>query len=140
MLRLLAFALNAQEALQFTRGLSADDEPDIWLKDLTGAIDLWIEVGLPDERRLRKACGRAKQVLVYAYGDRAVSVWWSKSAREFARLDNLRVFSIDDASLAALTALAGRGIHLSISIQDGDISISNGTDNVPVTVRSLQPD
>jgi uncharacterized protein YaeQ len=140
MLRVLAFALNAQEALQFTRGLSADDEPDIWLKDLTGAIDLWIEVGLPDERRLRKACGRAKQVLVYAYGDRAVSVWWSKSAREFARLDNLRVFSIDDASLAALTALAGRGIHLSISIQDGDISISNGTDNVPVTVRSLQPD
>lgn len=139
MLRVLAFALNAQESLQFTRGLSADDEPDIWLKDLTGDIELWIEVGLPDERRLRKACGRAKQVLVYAYGSRGVTVWWEKSAREFARLDNLRVFSIDDESLAALTALAGRGMRLSVSIQDGDIWVSDGEANVPVIIQTLKP-
>ena len=139
MLRVLAFALNAQESLQFTRGLSADDEPDIWLKDLTGEIEQWIEVGLPDERRLRKACGRAKQVLVYAYGSRGVTVWWEKSAREFARLDNLRVFSIDDESLAALTALAGRGMHLSVSIQDGDIWVSDGVANVPVIIQALKP-
>jgi uncharacterized protein YaeQ len=139
MLRVLAFALNAQEALQFTRGLSADDEPDIWLKDLTGDIDLWIEVGLPDERRLRKACGRSKQVLVYAYGDRAVPVWWEKSAREFARLDNLRVFAIDDESLAALSGLSERGMHLSVSIQDGDIWVSDGEANVPVIIQVLKP-
>lgn len=138
MLRVLAFALNAQEALQFTRGLSVDDEPDLWQKALTGDIDLWIEVGLPDERRLRKASGRAKQVLVYAYGDRAVSVWWDKSAREFARLDNLRVFAINDESLAALSGLAERGMHLSVSIQDGDIWVSDGEANVPVLIRALK--
>src|SRR5262244_3039128 len=72
MVRLLAFALNADERLEFGRGLSAEDEAD-----LTGAIDAWIDVGLPDERRLRKAAGRAKQVKVYTYGGRAAELWWN---------------------------------------------------------------
>ena len=62
MVRLLAFALHAHEALLFGRGLSTEDEPALWQKDLTGLIELWIEVGLPDEKALRQACGRAKQV------------------------------------------------------------------------------
>jgi len=62
MVRLLAFVLHAHEALSFGKGLSADGEPDLWQKDLTGAIELWIDVGQPDEKSIRKACGRAKQV------------------------------------------------------------------------------
>lgn len=53
--------------------------------------------------------------------------------------DSLRVFSIDDESLAALTALAGRGMHLSVSIQDGDIWVSDGEANVPVIIQTLKP-
>src|SRR6202165_3675547 len=68
MVRLLAFALNADEALEFGRGLSAEGEPDLVKKDLTGAIELWIDVGLPDEREIRKAAGRARAVKVYVYG------------------------------------------------------------------------
>src|SRR5690349_13995108 len=60
MVRVLAFACHAAERLEFGRGLSADDEPDLWQKDLTGSIQLWIDVGLPDEKLLRKACGRSK--------------------------------------------------------------------------------
>src|SRR5512140_3190997 len=60
MVRLLAFALHADEALEFGRGLSAEEEPDLVRRDLTGAIEQWIEVGLPDEKEIRKACGRSK--------------------------------------------------------------------------------
>ena len=70
MVRLLAFALHAHENLSFGRGLSSEEEPALWQKDLTGAIDLWIEVGQPDEKTIRQACGRAKQVCIYIYGGR----------------------------------------------------------------------
>ena len=68
MMRLLAFALHADDALEFGRGLSAEHEPDLWRRDLTGTVEQWIEVGLPEEREIRKACGRAREVHVLAYG------------------------------------------------------------------------
>ena len=138
MLRLLAFALHADEALSFTRGLSAEDEPDLWRKDLTGDIELWIEVGQPDERRLRKACGRARQVIVYNYSARAAAIWWDKSVKDFAKLDNLSVFVVDDASVAALESLAARTMRLSFTIQDGEVWVSDGEVNVPILYQSLQ--
>ena len=68
MVRLLAYALNACDGLEFTKGLSADDEPEVWHKNYSEEIELWIELGLPDEKLIRKACGRAKRVIVYCYG------------------------------------------------------------------------
>src|SRR6478609_7781043 len=67
MVRLLVFALYASEFLTFTKGLSSEDEPDLWQKSLTGDIELWIELGLPSDKRIRKACGRAQQVIIYSY-------------------------------------------------------------------------
>src|SRR6201986_4799618 len=67
MVRVLAFALNAHERLGFGRGLSDVDDPDLSLKDLTGQVELWVEVGQPDEKAVLKACGRAAQVKIYAY-------------------------------------------------------------------------
>ena len=75
MVRLVAYALQAQEELAFTKGLSDTDEPDLWVKDLTGAITLWIDVGQPEERRILRACGRAEQVIIYCYGGSASSSW-----------------------------------------------------------------
>ncbi|MBN2856135.1 MAG: YaeQ family protein [Halothiobacillaceae bacterium] len=138
MLRLVAFALHATENLSFTRGLSAEDEPDIWRKSLTDEIELWIELGLPDERRLRKAAGRAKQVWVYAYGNRGVDVWWEKSAKDFNRIDNLRIFALDDATISALESLIERSMQLSFTMQDGDIWLSNGITQVPISWRVLK--
>ena len=88
MVRLLAFALHSDEALEFGRGLSAEGEPDLIRLDPTGAVDLWIEVGLPDERDVRKACGRAREVAVLAYGARRVETWWSDNAAAFLRQAN----------------------------------------------------
>ena len=82
MVRVLAFALHADDVLAFGRGLSADDEPALWRRDLTGAIEQWIDVGLPDERDVRKACGRAQEVSIVAYGGRAVDLWWARRARD----------------------------------------------------------
>ena len=89
MIRVLAFALHADDDLAFGRGLSADDEPDLWRRDLTGAIEQWIDVGLPDERDVRKACGRAREVSVLAYGGRAVDLWWASARAKLERQERL---------------------------------------------------
>jgi uncharacterized protein YaeQ len=123
MVRLLAFVLNASDTLEFGRGISTDDEPALWDRDLTGAIRSWIEVGQPDERLLRRACGRADRVLVYAYG-RAVDVWWKQNAAAFARLDKLRVWRVSPDDCAALAALAERGMSLQCTVQDGHVLIA----------------
>lgn len=106
MVRLLAFALHAHEALTFGKGLSADDEPDLWQKDLTGNIETWIDVGLPDEKRVRKACGRARQVYIYNYGGRSAGIWRDQNRGSLERLKNLTVLNLPLAASTALTKLA----------------------------------
>jgi uncharacterized protein YaeQ len=138
MVRLLAFALNACESLAFGRGISTEEEPDIWARDLTGAIDLWIEVGQPDEQRLRKACGRSKEVRVYCYSGRSAAIWWQKSAAGFARFGNLRVFEVPSETTAALGKLASRNMDLQCLIQDGHAQLISGDATVDVGLVELR--
>ncbi|MHB1360318.1 MAG: YaeQ family protein [Rhodocyclaceae bacterium] len=126
MVRLLAFLMFADERLEFGRGLSTDDEPALWLKSYSGEIERWIEVGLPDERLLRKAAGRAAEVIVLVYGGKAADIWWGKEGRGLARLANLRVFALDVEQSNALAALAARGMQLQCTIQDGQIWLTAG--------------
>ena len=102
MVRLLAFALHAHETMSFGRGLSADDEPDVWQKDLTGSIEIWIDVGLPDEKRVRRACGRARQVFIYSYGGRGAELWWDQVSTKVGQVENLTVLTLSAASTKAL--------------------------------------
>jgi uncharacterized protein YaeQ len=132
MVRLLAFALHASETLAFGRGLSAEDEPDLWEKDLTGVIDTWIDVGLPDERRLRKACGRAATVFVYAYGGRAADLWWRQGEGDLARSANLTIVSLPYPGTQALAGLAGRNMQLQCTIQEGQVWLGDGKSAVQV--------
>ena len=89
MVRLLAFVLHAHEALSFGRGLSTEGEPALWQKDLTGAIERWIEVGQPEEKTIRRACGRAKQVCIYTYGGRGADQWFLKDSDGWSRQPTL---------------------------------------------------
>lgn len=130
MVRLLAFALNAHEGLAFGKGLCVDDEPDLWRRDLTGAIELWIDVGLPDEKWVRKACNRSGAVLLLSYGGRAAQVWWSQIEDKLARLDNLTVLALPAEASAALAALASRAMRLQCTIQDGQVWLADGHANV----------
>lgn len=121
MVRLVAFMLYADEALSFGKGLSADDEPDLWRKDLTGAIKLWIEAGLPDEKRLRRACGRADRVVVLTYGGRGAEIWWQQNQSALRRLDKLSVIDLAYEETQALAALARRNMSLQCTVQEGEL-------------------
>ncbi len=138
MIRLLAFAMHADDALAFGRGLSTDDEPDLWLRDLTGAIRLWIEVGLPDEKWIRKACGRAERVLVIAYGGSRADVWWNQNAGTLARLENLGVMRIDAQAGAALAGLAQRAMQLSCNLQDAQVWIGSEAGSATIEPQRLK--
>ncbi|GAA0847920.1 YaeQ family protein [Marinobacter szutsaonensis] len=139
MVRLLAFVLNADEHLEFTRGLSTDDEPELWQKSLSDEIELWIELGLPDESRLRKACNRAKKVMLYTYGGRAVPLWWEKHHNKLTRFNNLTIIDLPQEGTEALAGLAERTISLQCTIQDGEVGIGNENTLVTLTPSRLYP-
>ena len=142
MVRLLAFAVHAHERLSFGKGLSSDDEPDLWQKDLTGAIEVWIEVGQPDEKRIRKACGRAAQVFVYNYGGYGAGMWWDQIRGKLERIRNLTVIKLPLASSQALAKLAHRNMQLHCTIQDEQIWLADNDATVQVelaTVKITQP-
>ena len=133
MVRLLAFALHADDRLEFGRGLSDEDEPALWRRDYTGEIQQWIELGQPDESRIRKAAGRAEQVVVVTYGGNAADVWWSKNAATLARFKNLTVLDLDAAGVSAATALLGRGMRVTAMIQDGELQLMDTDTTVALT-------
>jgi uncharacterized protein YaeQ len=137
MVRLLAFALHAGEYLEFGQGMTDDDEADLWRRDLTGAIELWIDVGTPDERLIRKACGRADQVIVYCYGGRTAEMWFEQNKSLFRRQKNLQVINLPLESTAALAALTQRTMSLQCTIQDGQVWLSNGEASVQVEREAL---
>jgi uncharacterized protein YaeQ len=136
MVRLLAFALYADERLEFGKGLSSEDEPDLWRKDRSGDIEQWIDLGHPDEQRVRKACGRAREVIVVNYGGRASDVWWEKNATALARSKNLVVIDVSSAT-AALTSIAGRSMRLQCNIQDGHVQLFGSADNEMIGIDPL---
>jgi uncharacterized protein YaeQ len=138
MVRVLAFALHADEALSFGKGLSTDDEPDLWQKDLTGAIELWIDVGLPDEKLIRKACGRARQVIVYTYGGRGADIWWNQNSSKLERLNNLTIINLPETTSQALATLVQRTMQLQLTIQDGEIWISDQNVRIQVEPATLK--
>jgi uncharacterized protein YaeQ len=140
MVRLLAFALHSDEALEFGRGLSAEGEPDLIRRDPTGAVDLWIEVGLPDERDVRKACGRAREVAVLAYGARRVENWWSDNAAAFLRQSNLRVLTLTGEETAALQTLAARTMSLTFTVQEQHVWLASATSTIELAPVRRTPD
>jgi uncharacterized protein YaeQ len=132
MVRLLAFALHAHETLDFGQGMTNDDEADLWRRDLTGVIELWIDVGIPDEKLIRKACGRADQVVVYCYGGRVADMWFTQNNPQFERLKNLTIINLPVESTQALAKLAQRKMDLQCTIQDGQVWLSDGDASVQV--------
>lgn len=133
MVRLLAFALHADEHLSFTKGLSTDDEPDLWQMNLTNEIELWIDVGLPDERRIRKASNRSEQVYLYTYGGRGADLWWQKNNTKLQRFENLNVIEIPETASKTLGDLAERNMQLQCTVQDGEIWLNNGKESCSIS-------
>lgn len=142
LVRLLAFALCVPQdtdrgALQFARGLSDTDEPDLWQHDLSGQLVQWIEVGQPDDRRLVKACGRAEQVTIYSYAS-SVPVWWTGLESKLTRLNNLAVWQLPSDQAQALAALAQRSLQWQVTVQDGLVWVADGQRSVELSPQVLK--
>lgn len=137
MVRVLMYALNAQEGIAFTRGLSEADEPEIWVKDLTGQLTLWIDIGQPDEARLRKACGRAEQVIAVCHSS-SCQLWWKQIETKLTRIRNLTVLQLSTDSSQALAALTQRSMQLQCLVQDGEVWLSTDAQRVPVVLNKLK--
>ena len=135
MVRLLAFALHADERLEFGRGLSNDEDPDLWQRDYGGEVERWIELGQPDESRIRKACGRSRHVVVVTYSGRSADIWWEKNANALQRNKNLTVIDISAESVEQLVTLMARSMRLNVMIQDEEVQILGG--EVTVDIRPL---
>jgi uncharacterized protein YaeQ len=136
MVRVLAFCLHASGQLAFGKGLSTDDEPDLWEKDLTGAIVSWIDVGLPDEKRIRRASGRASDVIVYAYGAQSARLWWEKIGGALERVRNLTVVRLPQTQ--ELAKLAQRNMQLTCTIQDRHVWLANDGESVEIALETLK--
>jgi uncharacterized protein YaeQ len=130
MARLIAFTFHADERLAFTKGITQEDEPDLWLREYDGAVRLWINLGQPDEKRVRKACGRAETVIIYTYVRKAAAAWWRQNGEKFSRFNNLSVQHLEIDGDAA--GMAKRGMRLQALIQDGELTL---TDEEERTVR-----
>jgi uncharacterized protein YaeQ len=137
MARVLAYALYAREGIAFTKGLFDVDEPEVWVKNLAGEIMLWIDLGQPDEARIRRACSRAAQVVVLCYTS-SCAVWWKQIASKLTRLSNLNVLQLPADTSQALARLAERSMRLQCMVQDGDIWLNSDTQSVPVKLAPLQ--
>ncbi len=133
MWRVVAFCLNASDQLTFCKGVSTDDEPDLWQKSLSDEIELWIDLGQPDEKRLRKACGRADHVQLYAYQPRSARVWWEQQGSKLQRFNNLSVNLLQEQTEDSLIDLVDRTMELQVNIQDGELWLGNQSGTAHVT-------
>jgi len=136
MIRLISFALYADEDLTFTRGLSSDSEPELWKMSPSGEIDLWVELGQPDEKRIRKACGKAREVVIVSYGGHKAEPWWKKSREALNRCKNLTVLYLPLPEDADLEAMARRTMTLQVTIDDGHLWVTadDATLHVPSVI------
>lgn len=130
MIKLVAFMLNADETLLFTKGITQDDEPDLWQKALDGDIKLWIDLGQPDEKRIRKACGRSEKVIIYMYQEGSALAWWKQMQNQLGRFKNLSVvyLNID----GDIELLAKRAMVLQCNISDFELTIIDNDNSVVV--------
>ena len=133
MVRILAFALNARERLEFSRGLATDDEPDIWQKSLSGELEFWVALGLPSEKIVRQSCGKANEVIIYCYGGSTAEMWWEKLKNSTTRFDNLQVINFSEENTRELGKHVSRSMKVQVNIQDGDVMVGVNQEIVYVT-------
>ena len=135
MCRLLAFALHADHSLEFGKGLSEDAEPDLWLKTLDGRINNWIDLGQPDEKRLRQCCGKAEQVHIYCYQQNAAQIWWEKLSYKTQTLPHLKIRRLDVQGDELLSSLVQRTMQIGCTIQDEEILVTGEPESGPISIN-----
>ena len=144
MVRLAALAMQAHQlndlcngdaTLAFGAGLSDPDDPDASLTDFTGRKRLWIEVGQPEEKPITKACGKADEVHVYAYGH-AADIWWRGIETKLTRLARLEVWRFPSGQAQELATLAERSMQLQATVQEGVLTLGDSAHSVDIECKA----
>jgi uncharacterized protein YaeQ len=135
MARIVAFILNANEELTFCKGIAEDDEPDLWEKDFGGDIKLWIELGQPDEKRIKKACGKSEKVIIYTYQENMALPWFKKIENNLSRFKNLSIINLNmDEDIEELMQ---RSMNLQCNISDSELSLISADKDMIITQNIL---
>lgn len=134
--RLLAYAIFYEPELTFTKGISATDEPDLWVKRADDRVRLWVEVGLPEPDRIIKASRHSERVALLACG-RQLANWDQQQLPKLEKLANLTVISVDPAIIAELATRLERTIAWSITITEGTVYLAIGEETLesPIKVK-----
>ena len=137
--RLLAYLLEWTEGIEFSRGVSDADEPAILIRDLTGRIATWIDIGTPDAARLHKASKAASRVVVYTHKDPAQFLR-QLAGHKIHRGDALELYALDRALVGSVAARLERRLALTVSVSGGELYVSIGQDNLTGSVVRLNRD
>jgi len=135
MVRVVAFILNADEDLIFCKGIDEDGEPDLWQKDLSGDIKLWIDLGQPDEKRIKKACSKSEKVIIYTYQKGMAEAWFKQIEKSLKRFKNLSVVHIGSDS--NLEQLVQRSMALQCNTIDRELTLIDDDNSIIVTKETI---
>lgn len=138
MYRLLVYLLCAHDDLEFTRGLSNTEEPEIWQKGHSGEIIQWIELGLPDSKRVRQASGKSIIVKIFTYHENKSHDWYKKNAKEFSTNQKLEVSYLDVFENGPLDKLVTKSMRLSCVIEDGLVYLGDDEQRVGIKLEKLK--
>lgn len=136
MARIVAYCLNAQDNLKFTKGLSTVEEPDIWVKTLDDQVSLWIDVGEPAPDRIKKSSRLAPEVKIYSFNSKS-DTWWEKSKNKVYQFENVTFYQLDWQHIETLATFTKRTMDWSISISDDTVYIAAENQECELTIREL---
>jgi len=136
MARMLAFCINAQESLSFTKGLSAAEEPDLWAYTVDGRIALWIDVGEPAADRIKKATRLAQTVKVYSFNSKS-DVWWKQEQEKLNKL-TAAIFQFQWQNIQALAKMVQRTMDISVTITGDSAYVATESGECEVNWVTLQ--
>ncbi|HZL17956.1 MAG TPA: YaeQ family protein [Polyangia bacterium] len=131
--RVIAYCLCYEEGIAFTKGLSTNDEPAIWVRDLQGALRVWIEVGTPSAERLHKASKASPRLVVFTYADPEL-LQEAARAKAIYKADRLEIFALDPAFLDALDAITDRNAKWTLVHTEGMVYVTSGTESLSTPV------
>ena len=132
--RVLAYCLEYAEGISFSKGLSDPEDPAIGVRDLTGVLQSWIDIGAPDAARLHKAGKVARRVAVYAH--REVTPWLARLAGErIHRAEGVEIYAMDRDLIAALVARLERRMDFDLSVSEKTLYVSIGEETLTGTVE-----
>ena len=134
MFRLLAFLFCAHEQLEFSKGLDDVDQPAIWQKDHTGAIQHWVELGQPDEKRIRQACGRSNQVSIFTYQENRGIEWFNKTGKKLIDNSKVKIYHLVVQENGPIEKLVDKSMNLTCVIEDELMHLGNDDERVAISI------